>query len=115
VSLPANPASLARLLIQEGQRAKLGAVLDLFDLYDQADDRLFPAPWGEEKLPLDGLLQSAYVRLAAPGCQSAEWRAHTAEAIGILLDSAALTPLGMRFVGLMRHSLAETAAPAKDH
>jgi uncharacterized protein len=115
VSPPANPASLARLLVQEGQRAKLGAVLDLFDLYDQADDRLYPAPWGEEKLPLDGLLQGAYVRLAAPGCQSAEWRAHTAEAISILLDSGALRPLGMRFVRLMRHSLDDAGAPAKDH
>lgn len=103
----ADPGALAGLLVQEFQRAKLGAVLDLFDLYDRADDRLFQAPWGEEKVQLDGLLLGAYTRLAEPGGRrSAEWQAHAREAIDLLLDSGALTELGQRFVGEMRRSAA---------
>ena len=98
---------MAGLLIREFQRAKLGAVLDLFDLYDGADDRLFQAPWGEEKVQLDGLLLGAYTRLAEPGeRRSAEWRAQAREAIDLLLGSGGLTPLGERFVREMRRSVA---------
>jgi uncharacterized protein len=104
-SRPADPAALARLFVEEFQRAKLGLILDLFDLYDQADDRLFQAPWGEEKIRLDGLLVGAYTRLA-----SAEWREQTGEAIDLLLDSGALTGLGERFVGEMRHAAARWPA-----
>ena len=49
VASPAGPGGLALLLIEEFQQAKLGAVLDLYDLYDADDDRLFPVPWGEGK------------------------------------------------------------------
>ena len=63
-SAPTAPGGLARLLIQEFQHVKLGAILDLYDLYDQADDRLFPAPWGEGKAQIEGLLQGAYAHLA---------------------------------------------------
>lgn len=106
-SLPADPGTLAVLLIQEFQRAKLGAVLDLFDLYDGTDDRLFRAPWGEEKVRLDGLLLGAYTRLAESGeRRSAEWLAQASEAIDLLLGSGALTPLGERFVREMRRSAA---------
>jgi uncharacterized protein len=122
VSLPANPVILAELLIKEHQRAKLGAILDLLDLYDRTDDRFFPAPWGEDKLHIDGLLQGAYTHLAITGfwrarqqhaegpaaelagCRFAECQAHTSEAIATLLNSGALTPLGTRFVELMRRS-----------
>jgi uncharacterized protein len=106
-SSPADPGAMAGLLIREFQRAKLGAVLDLFDLYDGADDRLFQAPWGEEKVQLDGLLLGAYTRLAEPGeRRSAEWRAQAREAIDLLLGSGGLTPLGERFVREMRRSVA---------
>ena len=46
VALPADAATLAMLLIHEFQHVKLGAVLDLYDLYDPDDDSLFRAPWG---------------------------------------------------------------------
>lgn len=104
-SRPADPAALARVFIEESQRAKLGLVLDLFDLYDQADDRLFQAPWGEEKIQLGGLLVGAYTRLA-----SAEWRGQAGEAIDLLLGSGALTALGERFVGQMRQAAARWPA-----
>jgi uncharacterized protein len=120
VSAPAAPGGLALLLIQEFQHAKLGAILDLYDLYDQADDRLLPVPWGEGKGRIEELLQGAYALLAvADFCRvshqravgpesdtaerrSAECRAQAGEAIGTLLDSGALTPLGTRFVQEMR-------------
>ena len=110
-SRPADPAALARLFITEFQRVKLGAILDLFDLYDRADDRLFQTPWGEEKVQLDGLLQGAYMHLAgAAGGRSAEWPGQTREAIDLLLGSGALTPLGERFVRQMRLSAARWPA-----
>ena len=122
-SRPADPAALARLFIEQFQRAKLGAILDLFDLYDRADDRLFQTPWSEEKVQFDGLLQGAYTRLAAtdfwplgqppeasPAAaeagRSTEWQAQARQAIDVLLGSGALTPLGEQFVGQMRHSAA---------
>jgi uncharacterized protein len=117
-----DPVTLARLLIQEFQHVKLSAILDLYDLHDPADDRLFPAPWGEDKLRLEGLLRGAYAHLAvtefwrvrqqpASGSPAGaaprfgQWRADTAEAIEVLLDSRSLTPLGTSWVQGMRHSL----------
>ena len=109
-------ADLALLLIQEFQHAKLGAILDLYDLYDRADDRLFPSPWGEGK---DGRWAAAG-RLRAPGghgvlaggpaaCGRPRARGGQApiprsgsagrEAIETLLGSGALTPLGTRSSG----------------
>jgi uncharacterized protein len=123
VALPADAVTLAGLLIHEFQHVKLGAVLDLCDLYDPADDSLFPAPWGEEKLQVGGLLQGAYANLAVtdvwrarqrattgPAAEEAgrrfvRWDAHTREAIDALLGSESLTPLGISFVQEMRRSV----------
>ena len=129
-SASAAPGGLALLLIQEFQHAKLGAILDLYDLYDPADDRIFPLPWGEGKGRIEALLQGAYAQLAVAdfwrvsqqraagleadqaGRRFGESRAQAAEAIGTLLDSRALTPLGTRFVQQMRDSLPILTAPA---
>ena len=101
----ADPGTLSLLLIREFQAAKLGAVLDLYALYDQADDHLFHSPWGEGKYQLGGLLQDAYEHLAVTsGRRADEQDAYTREAIGTLLDSGSLTPLGERFVREMRNS-----------
>jgi uncharacterized protein len=129
-SAPAGPGRLALLLIQEFQHAKLGAVLDLYDLYDRADDRVFPSPWGKGKSRIEGLLQGAYAHLAVtdfwrvtqqraagPAADTAgrrfrECREDTGEAIGTLLDSGALTALGTLFVQEMRASVSAFAGPA---
>ena len=121
-ALPADPVTLALLLIHEFQHVKLGAVLDLYDLYDPADDRLFHAPWRDDLRPLEGLLQGTYAHLAvtgfwrarqkmtagaaaeAAGERFAYWRAHTRDAIETLTNSGSLTPLGMQFVSEMRQS-----------
>ena len=123
MALPDDPVTLARLLIQEFQHVKLGAILDLYDLHDPDGGRLFSAPWGEGKLHLEALLRGAYAQLAAAefwrarqqfttGSSTeaaarsyAECRADTAEAIETLLDSGLLTPLGTSFVRGMRESV----------
>ena len=121
-ALPADPVTLALLIIHEFQHVKLGAVLDIYDLYDPADSRLFHAPWREDLRPLEGLLQGSYAHLAVTdfwrarqevtggaeaetaGQRFAYWRDHTRDAIETLVGSGSLTPLGERFVDEMRHS-----------
>ncbi|HMG61472.1 MAG TPA: FxsB family cyclophane-forming radical SAM/SPASM peptide maturase, partial [Streptosporangiaceae bacterium] len=63
-ALPDGPVTLALLLIHEFQHVKMGAMLDLYNLYDPADGRLFHAPWREDPRPLEGLLQGTYAHLA---------------------------------------------------
>ena len=122
-ALPADPVTLALLLMHEFQHVKLGAVLDLYDLFDPNDKRLYDAPWREDPRPLEGLLQGTYAHLAvcdfwrvraglgeddesdAAG-RYERWRAHTVTAIETLANSGSLTPLGMRFASAMRTAIA---------
>jgi uncharacterized protein len=122
VALPEDPVILALLLIHEFQHVKLGAVLDLYDLYDPADDRLFHAPWRDDLRPLEGLLQGTYAHLAvtdfwrarqevtagaeaeSAGQRYTYWRGHTRDAIETLANSGSLTPVGVQFVNGMRRS-----------
>jgi uncharacterized protein len=128
---PANPGTLALLLLHEFQHVKLGAILDLYDLCDPADshffhapwgdDHLFHAPWREDKHGVESLLQGAYAHLAVTsfwrarqrvsgasgevaGQRAALCQEHTREAIETLANSGSLTPLGAEFVAEMRHS-----------
>jgi uncharacterized protein len=122
-TLPASPVALALALIHEFQHVKLGAVLDLYDLYHPANGRPSNASWREDEQPLEMLLQGTYADLAATdfwrarqnitaglaaeaaGQRFVHWRAHTRDAIETLASSSALTPLGTWFVDEMRHSL----------
>ncbi|WP_030458080.1 FxsB family cyclophane-forming radical SAM/SPASM peptide maturase [Kitasatospora sp. NRRL B-11411] len=131
IARPTTGPVLALLLAHEFQHVKLGAVLDLHDLHDRADERLYHAPWRPDPRPLEGLLQGTYAHLAvaaywasrvraldgtrgdeaaAARLQLATWRAHTADAIGTLDGSGALTPLGRRFTAGMRTALAPALA-----
>jgi len=129
---PAEPGTLALLLIHEFQHVKLGAILDLYDLYDPADDRyfhapweddhFFHAPWRDDKHVLESLLQGAYAHLAVtdvwrarqrtasgPAAEAAVrrftlCRAHTRQAIEMLTTSGSLSPLGAEFVAEMSTS-----------
>lgn len=128
-SAPAGPGRLALRLIEELQCGKLSALLDLYDLYDRADDRVFPAPWAEGKLQIDGLMRCAYACLGAADFwrvrqehgdgpaerRFRECRAQTGEAAGTLLDSGALTALGRRFVQGMHDSVSALAGPSGRH
>ena len=120
-ALPATPAALALLLVHEFQHAKLGAVLDLFDLFDKSDTApRHYAPWRPDPRPLEGLFQGAYAHIGVtdywrgrrhttPGdtaeIQFSRWRVHTAEAMEVLLKSGSLTSLGVRFVEAMRDTV----------
>jgi uncharacterized protein len=120
IALPADAATLALLLIHEFQHVKLGAVLDLFDLFDRTDTRGFRVPWRQDPRPLEGVLQGTYAHVAvtdfwrvrrhtaagpAAGVAAAHFARHrvqTSEAIETLAASGSLTALGERFVTGMR-------------
>jgi uncharacterized protein len=119
-ALPADGDTLALLMIHEFQHVKLSAILDLFDLCDHSDRRLFYAPWRDDPRPLEALLQGTYAHIAvtdfwrarqhylsgaeaeAAAAKFARWRMHTAEAVVTLAASGSLTSLGMQFVEGMR-------------
>ncbi|MEV4107729.1 FxsB family cyclophane-forming radical SAM/SPASM peptide maturase [Nonomuraea sp. NPDC049695] len=123
-ALPGDPATLALLLIHEYQHVKLGAVLDLFDLFDKNDTRLYHAPWRTDPRPLEGLFQGTYAHIGVTDFwrtrrnvvrgaarvkaqeEFARWCGHTLAATGTLAGSQALTPLGERFVARMRQTVA---------
>jgi uncharacterized protein len=122
-ALPGDPVTLALLLIHEFQHVKLAAVLDLYDLFNPDDKRLYHAPWRKDPRPLEGLLQGTYAHLAvtefwrvraglteydtSEAAQHYEyWRAHTAAAIETLANSESLTDLGVRFADAMRTAIA---------
>lgn len=119
-----DAAALALLFIHEFQHGKLGAVLDMADLFDPADVRLFEAPWRPDPRPLEGLLQGTYAhvgvtdfwrvrRRTAPGEQEREqadwefrrWLGHTVRSVEVLAGSGSLTPTGLRFTDAMRDTL----------
>ncbi|MFE4977414.1 FxsB family cyclophane-forming radical SAM/SPASM peptide maturase [Kitasatospora sp. NPDC056651] len=127
IARPATAPTLALLLAHEFQHVKLGAVLDLVDLYDRADTTLYFAPWRPDPRPFEGLLQGTYAHLAVteywgtrtlaydglPGGaadrareQFALWRRYTAEAVERLATSGALTGTGARFADGMRATVA---------
>ncbi len=90
VSRAADPSRLGRLIVTAFQRAKFGAMLDLFDLCDPA------APDAQS---VGDLLEAAYVGLAG-GAQP-----DISEVIGATADRAVLTPEGRRFVAELRRSM----------
>ena len=120
LALPPDPEVLALLLIHEFQHVKLGAVMDLFDLFDSSDTRLYYAPWREDPRPLEGLLQGVYAHVAVvdfwrrafergdakASVHFARWREQTWEAIGTLQSSGSLTEYGARLVALLRTTMA---------
>ena len=111
-ALPGEASDLARLLLSEFQSMKLGALLDLCDLYDPGDNRLFPVQWGESKQQLREASRGAYMGLASSdfwrvrrqvtagsasemaGQRFMQSRARTREAIDTLLGSGSLTSVG---------------------
>ena len=120
LALPPEPEVLALLLIHEFQHVKMGALLDLFDLYDESDTRLYYAPWREDPRPLEGLIQGIYAHVAVvdfwrrraeqgdakAAAHFARWRAQTWEALGELESSGSLTESGEHLLTLLRETLA---------
>ncbi|MFJ5217050.1 FxsB family cyclophane-forming radical SAM/SPASM peptide maturase [Streptomyces sp. NPDC088354] len=120
IARPATPVTLALLVAHEFQHVKLGAVLDLMDLFDPDDTRLFHAPWRPDPRPLEGLLQGTYAHIAVAeywralarrgvpeaAAPFARWTRETAEAVDRLAGSGSLTPLGERFAARMAGTVA---------
>jgi uncharacterized protein len=119
-----SDSALALLMVHEFQHVKLGAVLDMADLHDRHDTRLYEAPWRQDPRPLEGLLQGTYAhvgvtdfwrvrRFTAPDpeerahadAEFGVWHGHTLRATGVLAGSGSLTPLGLRFVEALRTTL----------
>jgi uncharacterized protein len=130
IALPDDPVALALLLIHEFQHVKLSAVLDLYDLFDSYDNRLFHAPWRDDPRPIEGLLQGSYAHLAVTGfwrarrnagsaaetstalARFSHWQRQTSGAIETLAASGSLTRMGRWFVGEMSRSIALLASEA---
>ena len=120
--LPDDPATLSLCLIREFQHVKLGAVLDLYDLFDPSDKGLYRTPWDARPSPLERLLRDTYAQLAACGY----WRSRAAgdvdsqekagqrylrvrDSVAVAIETLAgcesLTPLGKNFIVQMRAGL----------
>ena len=124
LAAPPDPETLALLILHEIQHAKLGAVLDLVDLYDEEDDRLYRVPWREDPRPLEGLLQGTYAHLAvadfwrvrggrtsgkqrlAAQRQYLYWRRATQQGTETLLRSGSLSQTGTEFTRHLRSTMA---------
>ncbi|MET7880444.1 FxsB family cyclophane-forming radical SAM/SPASM peptide maturase [Micromonospora profundi] len=116
------PEAMAVLLVHEWQHAKLGAVLDLYDLVKPGQGTLIRVPWRTDLRPPEGVIQGVYAHLAVSQvwrsraatdqgdawAHAARYLAWTREGADALLASRALTAAGERFVGQMRHTLKET-------
>jgi len=123
IARPGSPEQLAQLLLHEFQHVKLGAVLDLVDLFDRTYRGVFTVPWREDRRPLEGALQGAYAHLALADFwharasaldgpegrrareRSERFRSWTESVTIQLLESGALCPSGERFVAGMRATL----------
>ncbi|MCU1644068.1 MAG: motif protein [Nocardia sp.] len=128
------PAPLGLLLIHEFQHVKLGAMLDMFELFDLSDTQpRYAPPCFVHPRPIEGLLQSTYAYLGVcdfwrtyrsltTGSENAEAeqqfaRSRTLTAAGVeqLLTADSLTPMGTRFVELMARTLTPWIAEPVDH
>jgi uncharacterized protein len=113
LALPDSTDMLGELLVHEMQHVKLTALCDLVDLFDPADSTRYQVPWRPDPRPVEGVLNGTYAYLAmgelwrSRSGQRADSQAlghflqcrHRVEhGIGILLNGAALTPTGARFV-----------------
>jgi uncharacterized protein len=120
---PANAESAAVMLVHEFQHGKMGALLDLVDLYDPRYQPLIKIGWREDPRPLEGVLQGTYAHLSValmwlaraqrPGpdqmAAKAQFKIYhewTLGAVDALTRTGALTPMGRRFVDGMAKALA---------
>ncbi|MEV4657180.1 HEXXH motif-containing putative peptide modification protein [Micromonospora sp. NPDC049301] len=117
LSVPAEPKTLALLLVHELQHTKLGALLDLVPLHHPGPAR-YRAPWRLDPRPASALLQGAYAHLGVAEvwrCRRAEgvgaafeyayWREQTARAARQLAGASELTDAGRSFLAGMTATL----------
>ncbi|MEE4542584.1 FxsB family cyclophane-forming radical SAM/SPASM peptide maturase [Streptomyces sp. V4-01] len=102
---------LARRLLSAWQCAKLDALLERFELYDEAAPHSFPQPWGGPPLPVGELFARACAR-SATAALAADPAAHvraTGRALDDLCGTGVLTALGDRFAQGLRAALESVA------
>jgi uncharacterized protein len=107
VVFTAEPAALARRLLGAWQYARLDALLERYELYDETAPHSFPRPWGGPPLPAGELLARACARTATAGL-AADPAAHaraTVRALDDLCATGVLTAPGERFAQGLRESL----------
>jgi uncharacterized protein len=118
----AAPDALAEMLVHEFQHTVLGALLDLFDLFDRDHRRHVTVAWRTDPRPIEGALQGTFAHLAVAdvwrvrseraGADTAatetyrRYREWTEAGIDTLVHSNALTPVGVRFVDSMAATVA---------
>lgn len=117
---PGNAAELAAALCHELQHAKLNALLDLVQLCEPDDRRLYYAPWRADPRPLPALLHGTYAFLGVADFwqqrvsvddvsggryELARRRSQVAAALETLQATDGLTAAGRRFVAGMATSL----------
>lgn len=130
-SLDSSGVELARLLLHELHHLKMGAVLDMYELFDGSDCSLYEVGWRPDRRPIEAVLQGAYAHMAvaefwrvlasrsrggtadraATECRSL--RGQIQKAVDVLAGSSSLTSLGRRWVDGMRstsHSWPEDMA-----
>ncbi len=107
----ADPAVLAGRLLAAWQHAKLDALLERVELYDEAAPHSFPPPWGGPPLPAGELLAHVYARSAtAPlAADPVAHAAATVRALDDLCDTGVLTGPGTTFAARLRSALTGTA------
>jgi uncharacterized protein len=126
-SLPRDPARFAEILVHEFAHAKLGALLDLVELYEARDGDFYYAPWRDDPRPLGALLQGVYAHLVVADF----WRVHreTADdrgeaeaeyayrreqvrlAAATVAAADTLTDLGRRFVATIQDTAGRWPTP----
>jgi radical SAM/SPASM domain FxsB family protein len=124
VVFSSDPAVLAGRLLAAWQHAKLDALLERVELYDETAPHSFPPPWGGAPLPAGELLAHAYARTAtaALAADPAAHAAATVRALDDLRDTGVLTAPGALFAARLRSALtgstgvrrSGTAAGARD-
>jgi uncharacterized protein len=124
---PASPEALAVMLVHEFQHGKLGAILDLYDLFDDGYRSMLRVGWREDPRPIEGVIQGTYAHLAVadiwrgrsmrqgpdgPPAYATyrQYRDWTVAGIDALRQTCALTPAGDRIVDRMADTVTAWSA-----
>ena len=132
-SWPPDPVTLAETLVHEFQHVKLCGLMDMVPLVESGGEKVY-APWRQDPRPAAGLLQGVYAHLGIARFWQvrrhvesdpdevrraqvlfARWRPTIDRAARTLLETDCLTPVGVRFVEILRDQgrrLESEAAPS---